>query len=408
MQSAVNYARGWVAVTITGTFPERLLNLCAQRGVVFWAVEWLGEQELRLKVVRRHLSRLRELAPRAGCEVQEERRVGLPDFLIRFRRRYAFLLGLGMAVLWVSVVSSFILNVDIQGNQRVPDAVILAQLRRQGLRPGAFGPALDSRAIARETLWALDELEWVTINIYGTRAQVQVAEKVPTPQRLEQEGVSDIRAAADGLIISIDTVAGQGKVVPGDMVTRGQVLISGTVTMEGPQYSGLPPHHLYVRADGQVWARTWRTLSASIPLHATGKEYTGEEKNRWSLTLFERRINFYGKGSISWESYDKIRKTYPLTLPGGRVLPIRLERERLSRWEPERVPVDTSAAQKLLEQQLYQRLEGLVGEGGEVVCVTWSARIADGVLTVTGTAECREQIGRPTQPQFIGGQDTAG
>lgn len=408
MQSAVNYARGWAAVTVTGPFPERLLNLCAQRGVVFWAVEWLGEEELRLKVVRRHLSRLQGLAPRAGCETRVERRVGLPDFLVRFRRRYAFLLGLGMAVLAVSVVSSFVLNVDIQGNQSVPDAVILAQLRRQGLRPGAFGPGLDSRAIARETLWALDELEWVTINLYGTRALVQVAEKVPTPPRLDQEGVSDICAAADGLILSIDTVAGQGKVVPGDMVTKGQVLISGTVTMEGPQYSDLPPHYLYVRADGQVWARTWRTLSASIPLHTTGKRYTGKEKSRWSLTLFERRINFYGKGSISWDSYDKIKEVYPLTLPGGQVLPIRLERERLSQWEPETLPVDTAAAQQLLEQQLYRRLEALVGQEGEVVCVSWSARIADGQLAVTGTAECREQIGRPTQPQFVGGQSAAG
>lgn len=408
MQSAVNYARGWVAVTVTGAFPERLLNLCAQRGVVFWAVEWLAEQELRLKVVRRHLSRLQELAPRAGCETRVERWVGIPDFLARFRRRYAFLLGLGMAVLWVSVVSSFILNVDIQGNQNVPDAVILAQLRRQGLRPGAFGPTLDSRSIARETLWGLDELEWVTINIYGTRAQVQVAEKVPTPQRLEQEGVSDICAAADGLVMSIDTVAGQGKVVPGDMVTRGQVLISGTVTMEGPEYSGLPPHYLHVRADGQVWARTWRTLSATIPLQATGKAYTGRENSRWSLTVFERRINFYGKGSISWDSYDKIKETYPLTLPGGQILPIRLEREHLFQWEPETVTVDATAAQELLEQQIYQRLNGLVGEEGEVVCVTWSARIDRGQLTVTGTAECREQIGRPTQPQFIGGQDAAG
>ena len=86
----------------------------------------------------------------------------------------------------------------------------------------------------------------------------------------------------------------------------------------------------------------------------------------------------------------------------------RLERERLSQWEPRSLTVDACAAQELLEQQLYRRLEGLVGEEGEVVCVTWSARIADGQITVTGTAECREQIGRPTQPQFIGGQEAAG
>ena len=90
------------------------------------------------------------------------------------------------------------------------------------------------------------------------------------------------------------------------------------------------------------------------------------------------------------------------------MLPVRVEQERLSRWEPEPIAVDLSAAQQLLEEQLRRRLEGLMGEEGEVVSVRWSARVADGQLTVTGTAECKEQIGRPTQPQFIDGLPSAG
>ena len=62
------------------------------------------------------------------------------------------------------------------------------------------------------------------------------------------------------------------------------------------------------------------------------------------------------------------------------------------------------AAQELLETQLRQRLEQQVGEDGRVVAVDWSARIADGILTVTGAAECEEQIGRKTPAQNIGGQ----
>ena len=39
MNGVVNYLRGTVRVTVAGPFPERVINLCAQKGVEFWAVD---------------------------------------------------------------------------------------------------------------------------------------------------------------------------------------------------------------------------------------------------------------------------------------------------------------------------------------------------------------------------------
>lgn len=403
MQGLVNYARGWVRLVVCGAFPERLLNLCAQRDVTFWGVEWLDSQSLRLTLLRRDMGKLEELAGRAGCTVTVEYRAGLPSFLGRFRKRYAFLLGLSLSVLAICLLSNFVLTIDVTGNERVPDAVILTNLRQHGLRTGVYGPKLDTKQIALATQLALDDLAWVSVNLYGTRAQVVVRETVEPPQLLEQEGVSDLIAGAGGLVLSVEAVEGQAKVGAGDMVAPGDVLISGTVTMEGPQYSDVPPRYLYVRAAGTVWARTWRTVSAAIPIRTTVKEYTDEAKTRWSVGIFDRRINFYRNGSISWENYDKISKTHTAVLPGGQVLPITLTGETLRFWKPAQVQVDTVAAQELLEQQLSVRLKQLVGQDGTVLAVDWSARIADGVLTVTGVAECEEQIARPTPIQNITG-----
>ena len=36
----VNALRGSVRLEVEGAFPERFLNLCAQRGILFWNVEW--------------------------------------------------------------------------------------------------------------------------------------------------------------------------------------------------------------------------------------------------------------------------------------------------------------------------------------------------------------------------------
>ena len=41
MRRLMNYLRGMAVVRLTGLFPERLINLCAQEGIEFWAMEWL-------------------------------------------------------------------------------------------------------------------------------------------------------------------------------------------------------------------------------------------------------------------------------------------------------------------------------------------------------------------------------
>ena len=107
----------------------------------------------------------------------------------------------------------------------------------------------------------------------------------------------------------------------------GEVLISGTVTMEPPKYSDLPTRYYQTHARGRVWARTWRTLTAQIPLEANTKVYTGEDRKVWSLKFLDRRIEIFGNSSISWPFYDKITTVRQLTLTGERALPISLIQE---------------------------------------------------------------------------------
>ena len=393
MLRGINYARGWVRLRAQGPFPERLLNLLARHCVLFWGVERLDEHTVELSVLRRDVSRAGQGAEQAGCTVEILRRVGLPSFLGRFRTRYAFLVGLALSVATACILSNFVLAVEVTGNERVPDAVILSELRRQGLHPGVYGPDLDTRQIELAVLLELEELSWLSINLQGTRAQVLAREKIQPPVLLDEEEKTHITARAGGIVLRVDAVSGQAMVVPGDTVSPGEVLISATVTMEGPQYSDIPPRYLHVGAAGQVYARTWRTLRASIPLSAIKKEYTGQERSCWSLTFFDRRMNFYANSSIAWPFYDKINEIKHFALPGVGMLPVTLVRERLYQWQPVAVQVDEQAAQQLLEERLAGILQEQLGEQGEVVTVDWSARIHQGRLTVTAVAECEEQIG---------------
>lgn len=394
MRQVENLLRGTVTLTARGAFPERLLNLCAQEQVPCWGLEWVDEHALRLITLRQKLRRLEELAQRVGCEIEIEDSRGLPAFLRRFRKRYAFLVGLALSVAAVCILSRFILTIQVTGNEQVSSATILSQLRQQGVRPGVYGPSLDRKSIAQRVLLEMPDLSWMSINLYGTRLEVVVREAVKAPELDREEGYYDVVSQADGIILQVEPLAGEALVAEGDTVAKGEVVISGLVSMPPPQYSDLPTRYYQTHARGRVEARTWRTLTASIPLTAQVKAYTGEEKSRFTLTVLGYPVEFYQNAGISWPWYDKISTVYQAGLPGGLTLPLSWTVERYRAYEPVQTEVDRTAAQTLLEERLLAQLKEQIGEEGRVVSTYYTARAADSWLEVTLTAECREEIGR--------------
>ena len=394
MQAIINFLRGSVLFTVTGAFPERFLNLCAQAGVGFWDLEWLDPHTLRLRVSRRDARRVGPLAEKVLCEARARRHLGFPYFLAGFRKRYALLLGLALSLAAVCLLSRFVLTIEVSGNETVSTAAILTELSRQGVRVGAYGPGLDVRRISQESLLRLDGLAWMSINLHGTRAEVLVREKLPEPEVRDESTPANVVAQADGVILDLEVLDGQAVFREGEAVLRGEVVISGTMDLREPEYSAVDAGQRLVHARGNVWARTYRTLTAQIPLEAQVKRYTGEEEIQWSLLALGRTVNFFERGGVFSEGYDKIVETHPLTLPGGRVMPLALRRTEYRAYVTEPAALNAGAARSMLEERLLERLDALIGEDGEVLDTVFTVREEDGMLAVTLRAECREQIGR--------------
>lgn len=389
----VNALRGSVRLEVEGAFPERFLNLCAQRGILFWNVEWMEATRLRLTVTRRGSRQAAALGERTLCTVTPAGRSGMPCFLARFRKRYAFWVGMGLSMAAVCVLSSFVLTIEVKGNTTVPTAQILTELRRQGLGIGTFGPGLDERTVGNKVLLQLPQLSWLSINLYGTRAEVLVREAVEAPELVDAQEYGSVVARASGIVTRVEALTGEAVVKVGDTVLEGETLISGTVHLEGPAYSDKPEiGQIQVRASGRVYARTWRTMAAQLPLEAQVKRYTGEETNLWSVTALGRRTDFFGKGGISFDRYDKISHTWTLTLPGGEEMPLAVQRETCRAYELETLAVEPDAAEAMLKERLLEALEEAVGEG-EIVSTEFAVETENGMLTVTLQAECREEIG---------------
>lgn len=397
MKSLLHKARGVITLTVTGVEPERFLNRCARQGVFFWGSEPVDPLTIRVKLHARDLPAARAAAEKLMCQLQVEREEGAPLVLRRLRRRGGFLAGMTLSLLAAALLSQVILVVRVEGNVRVPTAVILTQLRRQGLRPGAFAPLLDEGAMAQQALVELEELAWMAINLKGTRANVLVRERVEKPALENAAQPADVVAGATGILTHVETWQGRALVREGDTVVAGDVVISGWMPIEPPEYSGLGElGGRAVRAEGRVEGRTWRSLTAVLPVHSQVKSPTGRETRRFSLCILGKRLNFYRNSGISFGEYDKMTQVRSLTLPGGAELPVCLVEETLREVERFSTQIDRAGAAALLEQDLRRDLAALIGDG-EVTACQVSAGEERGLWRVCLQAQCLEEIGRTVE-----------
>ena len=378
--------QGEVRLRVRCPFPERFLNLCAQRKLRFWDVERLGEEELRCTMPRRDYALLRTALADFPCELHLERRRGAPYFLRRFRRRYALVVGLTISAMGLFLGSFFIWDFTIEGNRTVSDEEILRALQRNGVRLGTFGFGFRSEDLRNHVLLEIPELSWIAVNVSGCQAHVQVRERLPEPEIADRRTPSNLVARRAGLVRSVEALWGEKLVLPGMTVEEGQILISGLEDTE----------HFGARLSaslGSVRARTWYTLSLRLPVTEVRKVPVGREETRCALIFGTHRVKLYPGSSIPAEECDTIKKYTELRLFGLR-LPVTLERETLRPYARQEVSLSADALRRKGEAILREYLETILPEDGEVRSALCTIREEGGTALVTLQAECEEEIGQ--------------
>ena len=381
----VNRLRGQVLIRAECAFPERVLNLCGAQDLAFWDLKWESPTAFTCRLSRGDWKRLRAAGKNLDCTFDLVGREGAPYFLLRFRHRQALLIGLMACALGLFLGSFFIWDFQVEGNETVPTERILRALEKNGVGLGTFGLGLDGEDIRNHVLLDVPELCWIAVNVSGCRASVQVRERTPPPVMIDRRQPCNLVARRAGLVKRVQTIGGVACVVPGVAVTEGQILISGvedTDTVGARVLAGL----------GKVEARTWYSLTASMPLSVPEKRYTGKEKTGVSLILGTRRIKFFSNSSIEGAEYDKITRRFPVTLLGV-PLPVTVVTETWRFYEAVPVPRAASEAERAAGAILAAQLHEMVEPYGEVKSTLCSSRQKGDALLVTLSAECLEEIG---------------
>lgn len=385
-RKVLNYLRGQVTVEVESAAPERVLNLCAAHGIPFWELEWLSEIRLRAVTARSQLPRLREVLTRTDAALTVVRTEGAPEVWRQYRRRYVLLAAALLLAAVLALGSTHIWAFQVTGNDTVPTETILRTLEKHGVALGARS-RIDQEALRNQVLLELPDVVWLTVNMRGCTAHVQVVERQRPPHLYADGEIANVVASRDGLVTRIQALDGQAQVMAGSTVTAGQVLISGVVDSDQRGYRLL-------RGMGQVWARTWYELSVSVPLTVQEKGQETGAVTRMAVDIGRNRIKIYGKGSMTDPDCDKITVYRTARLPFGLTLPVTLVTERTVRHAVNETERPVAAACAEGEAQLMTQLQAALEQtGGQLLHHRFDAVRQGTRLVVTLHAECEEQIG---------------
>lgn len=381
----MNRAAGMAECRLEGAQPEMFFNRCAAAGVPVYDVQQLLPGSTAVQLRQRDLRSARRLAVKSQCELYLCSRRGGRAWAKHLARRWV-LLVCALALLATAFVSRlFLWEIEVQGNETVSSGHILNALRDCGVAPGSFWPKLTGDHIRSELLLRLPELAWATVNVYGSRAEVIVRERVPKPELFDAHCTVDLAAERLGFVTQVRALNGTALVQPGSAVVPGDILIAG---FSESAFSGTREVH----AVGSVIAETYYELSAVLPASARLRVPAGSAASRWALEIGTKRINFYRNSSICPADCDKLTEKWECKIPGLFTLPVALVRERLVPYTVTEQPRDANAARRMLEEQLSARLAACLGPDGEALETYLSCSQSEQTLTVCLRARCREEI----------------
>ena len=243
-----------VRCLVTGEETLRFVNLCRNNGIELRHLV-RRENAIQMEIDAENFKKLRPLVRKTHVKIHILNRHGPAFFFYRHKRRWWFLLGMTVFAGMIYMLSLFVWQIDIDGNRKYTDALILQALAQMDVKTGCRKSEIDLPEIEEELRIMYNEITWVSASIAGTKLQIELREgdlkisgssgggqtgnvkrvenRENNPKTQNGESETDLPATLvadeDAIITNLVVRRGTAAVRYGDEVKKGDVLIEGKV-----------------------------------------------------------------------------------------------------------------------------------------------------------------------------------
>lgn len=381
----LNYILGYITIEVEGYFIERFINLCRSKNILLWNSKRKKATLLNANIGIRDFKRAAKLIKETKCRVKIKNKKGLPFLFHKYKKRKIFFMFLFFIIMGMAILSNFVWNIEITGNETISKEEILKSLKEEGLTVGTWKTKVDRQEIVNKMRLVRSDLAWIGIDIKGTNAIVKIVEADLKPDIIKEEEYCNIIATKAGIITKVNAVNGTPLVKEGDVIKEGTILVGGW--LEG-KYTGMR----YVHANGEVKAKVWYLQNIKVELNQVITRRKGNHENKYSVKINNFNINFY-KTLSKFKKYDTIEETKKLKIFSDFYLPIELIKQTNYELVEENVQYTVEEAKEKAVQEAKIELDKQVENKENIVNTYINYKQTEEMVEAQVIYEVLEEIG---------------
>ena len=385
-----------VRCLVTGEETLRFVNLCRNNGIELRHLV-RRENAIQMEIDAENFKKLRPLVRKTHVKIHILNRHGPAFFFYRHKRRWWFLLGMTVFAGMIYILSLFVWQIDIDGNRKYTDALILQALAQMDVKTGCRKSEIDLPKIEEELRIMYNEITWVSASIAGTKLQIELREgdlkisgssgggQTGNVKRVEnrennpktQNGESEIDLPAnlvadeDAIITNLVVRRGTVAVRYGDEVKKGDVLIEGKVYIYNEDETLKKVD--YLTAEGDVFGKYQEIYEKHYQRKHEVRSYTGKKYRELGVVIVGKRFclpvweNILKKQSEentlsevwSWKKQFRLTPTF--------YLPFALEYTEYVPYENVVEEYTDEVIKKMAEEKLQKYLNELEKKGVQII-----------------------------------------
>ena len=369
----------------------RLLNMFMEYGIVYSDFGETGDGKVSFCVSPFSAAAVVTLCEKKKIDIERIHASGIPRLLYKYRKRWGLAVGAVFATAIIFLSGQFLWDIRVTGNENVTYTEVVEALAKCGFSVGARLDELDIDSIETMTLLSSDKISWISINMMGTCADVQIREAA-LPNESTSSRPANIVATRDGQVEYLEIFSGVAAVGEGSVVRKGDLLISG---VRDSIYGG----YAVTRADGNVYAVTEREFSVEIPTEYDRKIVRKSEKSEVYIIFFSKELKIFKRDTPNGVNCDTIDNVEVPRFFGGARLPFGVRTVSTVTYET----VTESRSESEAMELAYYRLNMEISEAlpdAQILNKTVAWETSENSYVLKCKVKCIENIGETVEFDF--------
>lgn len=384
----LRYLFGYVKVYVYGFAPERFLNLVIKNELVLWEIA-TEEQGFSFYTGRKNLVKMKPYLQKTNMKLKILERKGFPYFLKRNRKRVAFLAGFVLFCSMIYVLSLFIWEVKVTGEDKLVKEDLLNVIETDYVPLGSLKSDVNCSELEDALRERFDEISWISCELKGTCLTVYLEEGMQLKKDKKDNESGDIVAASDAVITKMITRQGTPVAKVTDSVKKGDILISGTIYIYDDNNEIMETS--YVRADGDVYGTTKETYEDYVDLEYYEKVYDNNSKSYFTFYVMDYCFTPYIP-RVEADNKDVCVEIHKARILKDFYLPVGYKRMEIKPYTLKKAVYTEKQAKKKLEARLSKKIKQLSEKGVEIVENNVTIKKKNGKMIASGTLVKTESI----------------